>query len=220
MTARSRRDTLSKPPRTQAEPSEARALTLSGEEVQTPTRATLLADIHAARQGDAAALERLTTHLDNTVQGAELHSMLAKVTLSAEESFLKLMYGKEDLLFPELQRRQLAQQRQELGRESASALERMLIDRVVLCKLQLDFFDSLLSRSAENISLKQYEFYLKRIDGAHRRHLAAVKALAQVRRLQLPSVEVHGGQINIGEKQINVVQGATQANLAPIVPEG
>ena len=39
----------------------------------------------------------------------------------------------------------------------------------------------------------------KRIDQAERRYLRAIKALVEVRRLQLPAV-----QVNIGDKQINV----------------
>ena len=48
-------------------------------------------------------------------------------------------------------------------------------------------------------SLNQAAFHIKRIDGAHRRYLDSIKALATVRKLQLPNV-----QVNIGEKQVNV----------------
>ena len=41
----------------------------------------------------------------------------------------------------------------------------------------------------------------KRIDQAERRYLRAIKALAEVRRIQLPAVRV-----NIREKQVNVAR--------------
>ncbi len=42
-------------------------------------------------------------------------------------------------------------------------------------------------------------FHQQRIERAQRRYLAAIKALAQVRKLGVPAV-----QVNIGDKQINV----------------
>ena len=44
------------------------------------------------------------------------------------------------------------------------------------------------------------ECHQKRVERAQRRHLAAVKTLAGVKKLGMPVV-----QVNIGEKQINVV---------------
>jgi hypothetical protein len=68
-------------------------------------------------------------------------------------------------------------------------------------------------------------FCEKRLESAHRMHLAAVKALAQVRRLQLPltlQVALPGAtqvgpaaQVNVGEKQINAVTGA--AGQSPVI---
>jgi hypothetical protein len=47
--------------------------------------------------------------------------------------------------------------------------------------------------------VSQGEYYQKRLDRAHRRHLSAIRTLAQIRKLA-PAV-----QINIAEKQINTV---------------
>ena len=51
----------------------------------------------------------------------------------------------------------------------------------------------------KDIPLSVDEHYQKRQDRAHRRFLSSVKALAQVRRLLGPSV-----QVNIAEQQVNV----------------
>jgi hypothetical protein len=50
------------------------------------------------------------------------------------------------------------------------------------------------------VTLKQADFHRRRIDAAHRRYLAALKALATVRKLAVPAL-----QINLAKKQVNVV---------------
>ena len=52
-------------------------------------------------------------------------------------------------------------------------------------------------RAGQSSPRAQGERYQRRIDRAHKRHLSAVRALAQVRKMG-PAV-----QINIAEKQIN-----------------
>ena len=56
-----------------------------------------------------------------------------------------------------------------------------------------------------DLGLQWAEFYQRRIDRAQKRFLSAIKALALVRRLQLPAV-----QVNIGEKQMNIVAQGRQ----------
>jgi hypothetical protein len=49
----------------------------------------------------------------------------------------------------------------------------------------------------DELTIVQSEFHQKRIDRANRRHISAVKTLAQIRKMG-PAV-----QLNIAEKQIN-----------------
>jgi hypothetical protein len=53
-----------------------------------------------------------------------------------------------------------------------------------------------LARGAPNAD---HEFHQRRVERAQRRYLSAVKALAQMRRPQVPAVEV-----NIGDRQVDV----------------
>jgi hypothetical protein len=46
------------------------------------------------------------------------------------------------------------------------------------------------------------EYYQRRMDRAHAHYLSAIKALAQVRKLALPAL-----QVNIAKKQVNVAGG-------------
>jgi hypothetical protein len=86
--------------------------------------------------------------------------------------------------------------------EGATPLELALAERIAACWLYLAYaegaYAQLLS-GGEGLTWERDEFHRKRIDQAERRYLRAIRALAQVRRLNLPAV-----QVNIGDKQINV----------------
>jgi len=98
--------------------------------------------------------------------------------------------------------------RDELAGPNPSPLERMLAERVVLCFYQVEILSAhLMEMQRESIS--GAEPLSRQLDGAHRRHLSAVRTLAEVRRLQLPSV-----QVNIGEKQVNIGQLNAPSNGA------
>ena len=86
----------------------------------------------------------------------------------------------------------------ELAGAGASPLERLLVERVVLCWLQVQAADDVCLRGDAG-SLTHAEHRDRLRDRAHRRLLLAAKTLATVRKLALPSI-----QVNIGERQVNV----------------
>ena len=63
--------------------------------------------------------------------------------------------------------------------------------------LLVQHLEALCAASFDDQALSQGDHYHKRLDRAHRRHLSAIRVLAQIRKLG-PAV-----QINIAEKQIN-----------------
>ena len=90
--------------------------------------------------------------------------------------------------------------RQDLGYEQASALDRLLIDQVVLCWLRLhyvEFHHTAISNRDTPLPLRDH--WERKLSATQRRYLRACETLARVRRLRLPSM-----QINIGKKQLNV----------------
>jgi hypothetical protein len=92
--------------------------------------------------------------------------------------------------------------RDELGRSKATALERILIDQVALCKLQLDItqFEYAGLLESGSVGIPQADYWERRLTATQKRYLRAVETLARVRRLlRLPAV-----QVNIGGQQINV----------------
>jgi hypothetical protein len=74
----------------------------------------------------------------------------------------------------------------------------VLVERVVACWLQVQDADVRYAQ-AKNLSVTWGECYQRRMDRAHRRYLSAVKALALVRKLAVPVL-----QVNIARKQVNV----------------
>jgi hypothetical protein len=81
-----------------------------------------------------------------------------------------------------------------------SPLERLLVERIVACQLQVQFADqqgAAFERAGGRLA--QGESWQKQQERAQRRYLAAMRSPAQVRRLLIPAV-----QVNIGEHQVNV----------------
>ncbi len=76
---------------------------------------------------------------------------------------------------------------------------RLLVERVVACWFHLNHMDMLYAErlgGKEGMTWPTDEGYQRRIERAQRRYLAAIKALAQLRRLAVPVV-----QVNIARQQ-------------------
>ena len=97
----------------------------------------------------------------------------------------------------EFLKHQLESMRIEVAGENPSPLERLLAERVVATWLQVQLFEGIYATGMKSGTLKQDDHCQKRLDRAPRRHLSAVRTLAQIRKMG-PAV-----QINIAEKQIN-----------------
>lgn len=87
--------------------------------------------------------------------------------------------------------------RAELLGPDPSPLERLLVDRILVCWLQVQAADRD-CLAAEKLPAKQADYRQRTRDRAHRRLLSAVKTLATVRKLALPAL-----QVNIADQQIN-----------------
>jgi hypothetical protein len=119
----------------------------------------------------------------------------------SEGLFVQKMSRDEDLASKEAMGRQLACMREEVAGDNPSPLERLLAERVVATWLQVQFFEGIYASSMfKNMTFAQADYHHRRIDKAHRRHLSAVKSLAQIRKMG-PTV-----QINIAEQQINTAR--------------
>lgn len=155
----------------------------------------LKALILRVRDGDEEAVPRLREIL----RGApELARKFVDPAIQAERIIIESFAGGDGgLVVREALPRTLEALRVELGGKYPSPLERLLVERIAATWLQLHYFETLYAQNMNEMTILEGEFHQKRIDRAHRRHLSAVKTLAQIRKMG-PAV-----QINIAEKQIN-----------------
>jgi hypothetical protein len=116
---------------------------------------------------------------------------------AAEDSLLKAAAG-ENLLLEEAVKRKMELLRTELAGPSPTPIERLLVERIVACWLQVQDADTRYAQ-AKGLTWQGGIYYQQRMDRAHRRYLSAIKSLAVVRKLAIPVL-----QVNIARKQINV----------------
>jgi hypothetical protein len=162
-----------------------------------------------AQKGDEKALDALRPIMDRV----GMWKYLGDLTRRVEESWLEAMTGRNKLVREAYEKR-FADLRQELLEPGESALERLLVDRVIACWIQVAHADMChaVLLSQDSYGLPQGTYYQDRQDRAHARFLKSVKALATVRRLLVPAV-----QVNIGKNQI-INQGAQPAASEESVP--
>ncbi len=95
--------------------------------------------------------------------------------------------------------------RLEIAGENPTPLESLLVERVVACWIWVELFEVLTAPqlykagSKSHVPFSVLRHYLHWQDLVHRRYLASIKALAQVRKLQsnTPAVQ-YNTQINLG----------------------
>jgi hypothetical protein len=147
-----------------------------------------------AQQGDEAALPVLRQLLQDPAKVDQLGGDLAR---QAEVSMVKAAAG-TNLMFQEALMRKLELLRAELAGPNPTPVERLLVERVVACWLQVQDADIRYAQG-KDLGLKWGAYSQDRMDRAHRRYLSALKALALVRKLAVPVL-----QVNIAKKQVNV----------------
>ncbi len=149
-------------------------------------------------KGDPDSLAPLCQALDQYPNLVGFGGDLAK---QVEDLWIGQIAGKNDLFRRETIRRRVSELRAELLGPSRSTIEGLLATRIVLCSLQVHHADVRAANLLEvGCSFQQLKAAQERQESAQRRYLAAIKALAQVRKLIVPVV-----QVNIARQQTNVV---------------
>jgi hypothetical protein len=159
-----------------------------------------------AQAGDRAVIPVLRKLVDDPAEVEALGGNLARL---AEDSFVNALGG-NDLSFKMAVIKKLTHLRQELPGPSPAPVERLLVDRVVACWLQIQDAEVRCAQNQKGMTIPQADFHQRRMDATNRRHLAALKALALVRKLAVPAL-----QINVAKKQVN---GSTPAPV--VTPAG
>lgn len=172
--------------------------------VEAPVDRTALTDdesrtlgrlLAKAQAGDTKALDELRPILDKT----GLWDFCGDLSRRVQESWLEAMTGRNKLIRAAYERK-ANDLRRELLASGDGPLERLLVDRVVVTWLQVCHADTACAgmlKTDDGYSFREAAFQHDRQDRANARHLKAVKALATVRRLLVPAV-----QVNIAKQQI------------------
>jgi hypothetical protein len=128
----------------------------------------------------------------------------------AERSLIRKAAG-DNLLFAEALTRKLELLRAEVACQNPAPVERLLIERVVACWLQVHEADIRLAQNEPQLTLAQAKYQQRCRDRAHKRYLSALKALALVRKLAVPVLM----QVNVATgPQQNIAQGAAAPDRA------
>ena len=155
----------------------------------------------AANAGNRTALRQLRSVLDATPQ---LWLEVGNLGRQAEMALMRVAAG-DNPVVQEAIIRKLDILRSEVAGSHPSILERLLADRVAINWLALTLAEGTYYQALERgLEPVDEAVYQKRVDRAQRRYLAAIKTLAQIRKLGVPAV-----QVNIGEKQVNMTGGDT-----------
>ena len=140
------------------------------------SKITLAQLVEKANAGSKPALRKLRQQLD---KNPDLWQRASNLGAQAENLLISLVTG-DDKLAREVIRRQLKQMRSELGGKSASPLVKLAIERVTATWLELQYLQIRLTD--KEMSLPQMAFFGKQQDLASRRHMAALKGVAELER--------------------------------------
>jgi hypothetical protein len=154
--------------------------------------------LERAKDGDESVTEQVREMLTICPEFAEsLGGDLGQIT----ERLLSTAVAGNDIPFREAIKHRMATLRQDLAGPAATPIESLLVDRIVICWLQVQMADIAHAKEeAQTIILEKFQ--LRRQDSANRRYLAAIRTLATIRKMALPVL-----QINVGQNQVNLTGG-------------
>jgi hypothetical protein len=106
----------------------------------------------------------------------------------------------ENVASQEAIRRVIESVRAELAGPDPTPMERLLAERAALCWMLVNWYENS-ALKCDRLSIAQANHQQLKIDRAHSRFLSAIRTLAQVRKLALPTL-----QLNIARNQVNVAE--------------
>jgi hypothetical protein len=154
---------------------------MDGESSNNPTESVLAGLgrlVDEAKAGNPDALPELRGILDEFPEIWRHYGDLAKHT---ENKWIDLIAG-DDACLRESVQRTCTELRTKLIEAGDSPLERLLIDRIIVSQLMVSFFDCAVA-VAIDAPESRTRFLHQQLDRAQKRHIEAMKALTEVRKL-------------------------------------
>ena len=166
---------------------------------ETSEKSSLNRLVELAENGDSKALADLKALDAQSLKeyALQAHGNLAAIT---ENALIKTIVG-DNLMLHEGLCEKVKVLKKDLSGPKPSPLEHMLIERILCCWLMAHYSDVIYAQNMADRTWVVDEFVQKRQDRAQRRFLQACKALAEVRKLLGPNI-----QLNVAEKQVNVTK--------------
>lgn len=189
-----------------AEPITTTAIVPTDSAPALPDANTFYTLVKKAEKGDTKALAEVRKWCK---QQPQLWDTLAiKAASSTRHSLLNLLTSNNAVAYDALNYEMQGMQKELLG-SFPSPLEKLLVERICSCYLQVQYAESIFAqKTGGSLSLSYGEYLQRQVDRANQRYAAAIRALAQVRRLLTPVI-----QVNVAEKQINLAGSGATARL-------
>ncbi len=166
------------------------------------TTAEVRALLKRTHAGDETTLPVVRRMLDDP---AAVRMFGGDLAHEVNASFVKAMAG-DNVGFREAALKKLELLRAELLGDGPTPVERVLVERVVACWLQVQDAELRAAQGQKDATFKLLDFHQRRMDATNRRFLAAVRTFALVRKLAVPVL-----QVNIARRQVNVTAPAAVA---------
>ena len=148
-----------------------------------------------ASKGDKSCIPEVRAVLADGASGRALSEQNGSSARWLRRSIIQKAAG-ENVFIQESIKQELDNVRSELEGPNPTPVDRLLAERASLCWFIVHWYENSYANST-GWTIAQAELQHRKIDKAHSRFLSAVRALAQVRKLALPIV-----QLNIGKNQL------------------
>jgi len=152
-----------------------------------------------AREGDRGCLPEVRALLADPDDGPDYQTGFGSSGEWFRQSIIRKAAGK-NVLCQEAIEQELERIGSELEGPNPTPIERLLAERASLCWFIVHWYENVYA-NADGWNISQADLQHRKIDKAHHRFLTAVRTLAQVRKLALPTL-----QVNIARNQVNVVE--------------
>src|SRR5262245_32900469 len=150
---------------------------------EPPVAAELRVLVKSAQGGDRSALPRIREILD---QHPEVWRHVGDLAALTERAWIAILAADHPVAV-ESMKRTAAELKAELAGDNPTRLERLLVDQVVACWMEVSYLEAVAADPGRS-SLDQADFGLKRLESAQRRYLTSLRTLASVRTLALPGL--------------------------------
>ena len=136
--------------------------------------------VEAAKRNDHEAVPKIKTLLD---ENPEIWKRLGDLASHTECHWIDLLAGDDEFIRESLIRRVKELHKEILQEGPPTPLERLLRERIVTGWLMTRYFDLAIAQAAEGTRASHVRYLQQQLDKSQRRHNAAIKSLAELRKL-------------------------------------